>query len=96
MSPIEISLKLGEVRDQLVHLGVSKLSIFGSAAKSALTEGSDLDFLVEFSSGPTFDQYMSLKELLERAFGTSIDLVTLGALRDELRKSILDTAVRVA
>jgi len=72
------------------------LSLFGSAARGEAKEDSDLDFLVEFEGPATFDRYMDLKELLEREFKTTIDLVTVRALKPILRDQILSEAIRVA
>ena len=46
-------------------LGVTKLALFGSAARNESTDASDLDFLVEFQK-KSFDAYVDLKALLER------------------------------
>jgi len=44
--------------------GVRSLGLFGSAARGAAREGSDLDFVVEFDS-KTFGAYMDLEAFLE-------------------------------
>lgn len=38
--------------------GVRRLALFGSTARDEASEGSDLDLLVDFESGPTFDSFM--------------------------------------
>ncbi len=65
--------------------GVRRLELFGSATTSGFDpQGSDLDFLLEFDADPArlFDRYFGLKESLEALFGRSVDLVTVGALRN--------------
>ena len=57
-------------------------------------ETSDLDFLVEFESGyETFDNYMELKFFLEDLFHRKIDLVTVEALRPQMKAAILEEVV---
>ncbi|MCM1982690.1 nucleotidyltransferase family protein [Lyngbya confervoides] len=52
------------------------LALFGSTAHNQATATSDLDFLVEFRTATTLNQYMTLKFFLEDLFDTSVDLVT--------------------
>jgi hypothetical protein len=58
-----------------MRLGVKTIALFGSYAKDAQTESSDLDFVVEFSA-PTYDNFAALEELLERLFGRRVDILT--------------------
>jgi predicted nucleotidyltransferase len=81
---------------ELKALGVKSLSLFGSAAQARAKENSDLDFLVEFEGPATFEGYMTLKELLEAEFGRKIDLVTVRALKSQLRDKVIAEAVKVA
>jgi hypothetical protein len=91
-----VRVKVGELSAELAALGVKSLSVFGSVATGQAREDSDLDFLVEFHGRSTFQGFMGLKELLEREFGARIDLVTVRALKPELRDQILTEAVKVA
>jgi len=69
---------------------VKKIGLFGSAARGEAKENSDLDFLVEFEDGfETFDNYMELKFYLEELFQRKIDLVTIDALRPQMKAAIL-------
>lgn len=49
--------------------GVRRLALFGSAARDAARESSDLDFVVEFEN-KSFDAHMDLKAFLEELFGS--------------------------
>lgn len=70
--------------------GVKKIGVFGSFARGEEKEGSDVDILIEFDDGyETFDNFMELKYFLEDLFGRNVDLVTLEALRLELKGDIL-------
>ena len=66
--------------------GVTRLEIFGSAARGDFEPGrSDLDFLVEFgpeSRTDLFHRYFGLRGDLENLLGCSVDLVMLSALKN--------------
>ena len=79
-------------RQELRALGVRRLGLFGSAARGEATDSSDLDFLVELDC-KTFDNYMGVKELLERLFGRRVDLVVAEALKPQLKPRILEETV---
>ena len=66
--------------------GVTRLEIFGSAARGDFEPGrSDLDFLVEFgpeSPADPFHRYFGLQGDLEILLDCGIDLVMLSALKN--------------
>lgn len=69
---------------------VKKIGIFGSFARHEEKETSDIDILVEFDPGfKTFDNYMDLKYFIESIFGRRVDLVTVAALKPQLKEDIL-------
>jgi len=78
------------------RFGVRSLSLFGSAARGAISDDSDIDVLVEFEQPATFDRFMDLKFYLEALLGRSVDLVTANALKPRMRPSVEREAVRVA
>lgn len=81
----QIILKnLKGMKAQIRRLGVKRLGLFGSYVRGKPSANSDLDFLVEFSK-PTFDNYMDLKELLQKTFGKKVDLVTEESVKPSLR-----------
>lgn len=80
---------------ELRELGVSELALFGSYARGDAAPNSDIDFIVEFEQ-KSFDNYMGVRELLERLFGRKIDLVMKSAIKPRLRDRILREAVRAA
>lgn len=65
---------------------VRRLDVFGSAATGAFrTEGSDLDFLVEFEAGADegyADRYFGLLESLEELFKRPVDLIVASAIKN--------------
>ena len=78
------------------RFSVKALSLFGSAARDELSKSSDIDVLVEFAGGPTFDRYMDLKFFLEGLFGKSVDLVTVDAVNPRMRAHIERNLINVA
>jgi hypothetical protein len=72
--------------------GVTRIGLFGSAARGEDRKGSDLDFLVEMAP-PTFDGYMDVKFRLEDIFHRKVDLVLAHRIKPRLRQSILSEAV---
>lgn len=64
--------------------GVEKIALFGSFLKGKAHTNSDLDILVSFSN-PTFDNYMDLKDYLEKLFKRKVDLITEASLKPALQ-----------
>jgi uncharacterized protein len=76
--------------------GVKKIGIFGSFARGDEKDLSDIDVLVEFERGQkTFDHFMDLKFYLEELFFRKIDLVTVEALRPQLKEDILKKVIYI-
>ena len=85
--------RIQEHRDTLERLGVKSLALFGSAARGEAGPESDVDLLIEFSRPVGLFHFMEVKESLEKILGCRVDLVTPGALKPQLRKSILAEAI---
>lgn len=79
----------------LEQFGVSSLAIFGSVARDEAQADSDIDILVEFADGATFDRYMGLKLFLEDLFHRPIDLATPRSLKQRIRPTVEREAVYV-
>lgn len=84
---------LAEVQERY---GVSRLSLFGSAARDELRADSDIDVLVEFDGRTTFDRYFDLQAFLENVFGRHFDLVTEKGLKPRARSYVEKDLIRVA
>lgn len=67
---------------------VSKIGVFGSYARNQQTDISDIDILVEFSR-PVGFEFFDLKDYLESLFNKPVDLVTVNALKPQMKKEIL-------
>ena len=66
---------LREHQVDLLRFGVKTIALFGSYAKDASTDSSDLDFVVEFSE-PTYDNFTALEQYLEDLFQRPVDILT--------------------
>ena len=93
MHPI-IEAKRQEVAELCRRSGVSRLEVFGSAARDDFDEArSDIDFLVEFVPRPDtrgLAPYFNLKHALERLFAREVDLVEAGSVRNPYVRADID------
>jgi len=86
----EIRERLNDLRSDLRRLGVKRLGLFGSFLADAQCEESDVDLLVEFEPGKkSFDRFMQLSFLLEKALRRRVELVTREGLSPHLAPHIL-------
>lgn len=76
--------------------GVRRIALFGSTARDEAREDSDLDLLMDFEVGPTFDSFMGLQFFLEDHLGRKVDLVTPDSLKRRMRPVVEREAVDVA
>jgi len=67
---------------------VDSMSLFGSAATDTMNDGSDIDFLVQFSESIDVleyaDNYFSFLEKLENLMDKKIDLVSRKSLKNPI------------
>jgi uncharacterized protein len=71
---------------------VEKIGYFGSFARGTASDTSDLDLLVEFKN-PIGWNFFKLESFLEKRLNRKIDLVTRGALKDQLSKKIIEEVI---
>lgn len=74
------------------RFNVVEIGIFGSFARGEETEDSDVDILVAFSDSIGWE-FVDLKDYLEDLLGLKVDLVTIQALKPQLRETILSEVV---
>jgi predicted nucleotidyltransferase len=93
----DIKRKLVEIKPILQEkYKVKEIGIFGSYVRGEETTSSDIDILVDFErEGKSFDNYMELKYFLEDLLGLEVDLIMRGALKDELKDTILKELIYV-
>jgi len=97
VSRAEVLQVLQQLRPMLrERFGVTRLAVFGSYARDTATGASDVDVLVEFEGGATFDRYFGVKETLEEQLGLRVDLATPDALKPRIRPVVEREAVDVA
>ncbi len=93
----QILATLAEHRPEITkRFRVQGLSLFGSAARDELRDGSDIDVLVQFDGPTTYEGYFNLKEYLEALLGRTVDLVTERGLKPRARRHVERDLVRVA
>jgi predicted nucleotidyltransferase len=88
---------LEEQRERIVRFlatrGARNVRLFGSVARGDSDSGSDIDLLVELEGDPSpgveLVTVLGLSEELSELLGTRVDVVTIRALRPELREVAL-------
>jgi predicted nucleotidyltransferase len=89
LSQDDIELKLKNLLPFLKNeYKVSRIGYFGSYSTGSQDEQSDIDILVEFSQ-PCGWKFFTLEKLLEDKLGKEVDLVTIAAIKKQLKHSIL-------
>ena len=92
----EILLKLRELKAEIhSRHKVRSVGLFGSFARGESSESSDVDILVEFEEGADLFDFVALAQFLEDYLGRKVDLVTVRALREEIRDEVLNEAAMV-
>ncbi len=80
------------------EFGVSRIGLFGSVARDAFDDSSDIDMVVEFSR-PIGFRFMDLADYLEDLLGRKIDLLTsagIEAIRSRhVSKNIAESVVYI-
>ena len=72
---------------------VKQLYLFGSVLNNTFTNSSDIDLLIQFYQVDLqdyFDNYMDLKEELEKLFDRQVDLVEDHAIRNPIFRKVVD------
>jgi uncharacterized protein len=74
---------------------IERIGLFGSWMKNTQNKDSDVDALIELSEPITLFQFIDIQEYLEDLVGYKVDLVTLNALRPEIKKDIISEVVYI-
>jgi len=89
-------------RSQIIELcenhNVKELYLFGSVLTDQFNDSSDIDMLIQFDQVELleyFDNYMDLKEKLEKMFNRQVDLVENQAVRNPIFRKVLDREKRL-
>ena len=90
ITQIDIEKKLKTLKPDLsTRFHVDKIGYFGSFARNEQTANSDIDIIVSFNS-PIGWAFFDLQELLEKELNRKVDLVSINALKEQLKESILN------
>ena len=92
----EILAALRQHMTEIRAFGVTRLALFGSLPRGEGRADSDADILVEFEHPVGLFTFARLQRYLEGLLGRSVDLVTPGAIRPEMREAILAEAIYAA
>jgi uncharacterized protein len=68
---------------------VKRIGYFGSYSRNEQTGKSDIDILVEFRKPVGWD-FFDLQEFLENELKIKVDLVSIKALKEQIKDSILN------
>ena len=88
-----IEARLRELKPELERrFGVIRIGVFGSVARGEEDAESDVDVLVELEE-PIGWELVDLQDRLEEVLGRRVDLVTVGALREEMSATVMREVV---
>lgn len=80
----------------LKRLGVAHLYLFGSTARNAAKETSDVDLFFDYEKGKLgLFELMDVKAFAADILGQKTDIMTRDSLHKALRRRIEETALRV-
>ncbi|MGC9352749.1 MAG: nucleotidyltransferase family protein [Mariniphaga sp.] len=88
-----INKHISEIKNLCEKFHVAELYVFGSVTKENFSASSDIDFLVQFENVDPreyFDNYMDLKERLEKLLSRDVDLVEIQTLKNPILKRSID------
>lgn len=89
----DVLTRLREAEEEIRGLGVRRLALFGSFARSEAGPESDVDLLVEFApQQKSFERFMRLCDLLEERLARHVEVVTTEALSPHIGPHILAEA----
>lgn len=90
MNQNDIETKLKKLKPLLSDkYFVERIGYFGSYSRNEQTALSDIDILVDFRKPIGWD-FFDLQELLEKELNTKVDLVSIKALKEQIKDAILE------
>jgi predicted nucleotidyltransferase len=99
---VTVRLTLDELRRQRAPIltvasrwGAHRLRVFGSVARGAALESSDLDLVASFDPDRSLLDMGGLKADLEDLLGCPVDVLSDAGLRGEFRATVLREAVEL-
>ena len=96
MNRAEVIQVLKRHEAELKKLGVEHLFLFGSVARDAAKDDSDIDLFFDHEKGRLgLYELMDVKERAQEILGRPTDIMTRASLHPVLRERIEETALRV-
>lgn len=90
---IEMKTQIEEIKRKILPIlqryKVTKVGLFGSCVRGDMKENSDIDILVEIKSDISLLDFIGLKQEIEQALGSKVDLVEYDTIKPILREKIL-------
>ena len=71
------------------------IGVFGSYARNEDHERSDIDILVKFKSTLSLLQLVHLERLLSQQLGIKVDLITVGAIKNQIVKDSIGKDLQI-
>jgi hypothetical protein len=94
-----MSDQMQAVREKIIEIlrknDVKRASFFGSIVRGEMTEGSDVDILVEFEGKKSLLDLAHLKNELEDTINRRVDVLTYKSLHPRLKDRILAEQVPI-
>ena len=88
--------KISSQAEALKGFGATALYLFGSTARDEAGQDSDLDVFIEYDQAKFgFAEFFLIRDVLEQATQTKIDLATRASLHPSLKGAIEAEAIRV-
>ena len=87
--------QLETIKKITAKFGPKLVGVFGSYARGENSKKSDLDVLIEFKQRVNLLDIIGLEQELTEALGIKVDLVTVGAVNEQLRPDIEKDLIRV-
>ena len=89
MLPSDIEKKLKDLKPTLsARFYVDKIGYFGSFARNEQTDSSDIDIIISLYK-PLGWAFFDLQTLLEKELNRKVDLISINALKEQLKEIIL-------
>ena len=86
----EILKTLDELKEELKKkYKVKSIGVFGSVIRGEQRQTSDIDILADFEDDADLFDLMGLELFLEEKFNQKVDVVSMRALREEIRAGVL-------
>ena len=95
ISQSEIENKLRNLKPTLSSMYyVERIGYSGSFARNEQKDTSDIDIIVDLKK-PLGWEFFDLKEFLEKELNIKVDLVSIKAIKEQLKKTILQQVVYI-